>query len=145
MSAFVAVERNRINNEALAAPKLLETTVDRALNDDAAVDDLATFEQKFAMMTNGTFADFGEADWTNVVRWHRRRVLAAGPIMSSSERRCGFLYGTKKRRKLETLFLKLKALPTAVALRTPHTVTVVLPAPKRANRLEPPRRTVRYH
>ena len=126
-----------VNALALAAPRLLPTTAARAVNGNLAVRPKAQFESAFNILTGNAFRNFTAADWANC-------VVAGGAVVASLT--CDknispntdvdlFLYGLDEaaaRRKIDSLFGKFKRVEsTALALRTPHTITVVLPYPKR--------------
>ena len=129
-----------VNALALAAPRLLPATEPRTLNGNFAVRPMSQFRGAFATLTGKAFGDFTAADWANCVVAGGAIVTClsgGGPTMRISPNSDVdlFLYGLDEaaaRRKIESLFTKLKrAEPTALALRTPHTITVVLPSPKR--------------
>ena len=99
--------------------------------------DEASFKARFEELTAGTFRNWSASDWENV-------VVAGGAVVAclSCEANTSpntdvdvFLYGmddAAARAKIERIFDKLKSeSKDALALRTPHTVTVVLPYPKR--------------
>mmetsp|Transcript_35135 Transcript_35135/g.108863 ORF Transcript_35135/g.108863 Transcript_35135/m.108863 type:complete len:434 (-) Transcript_35135:64-1365(-) len=129
--------KDPVNALALAAPRLLPVTTPRALNGNLAARDEASFKARFEELTAGTFRNWSASDWENV-------VVAGGAVVAclSCEANTSpntdvdvFLYGmddAAARAKIERIFDKLKSeSKDALALRTPHTVTVVLPYPKR--------------
>ena len=126
-----------VNALALAAPRLLPTTAARAVNGNLAVRPKAQFESAFNILTGNAFRNFTAADWANC-------VVAGGAVVAclTCDKNISpntdvdlFLYGLDEaaaRRKIDSLFGKFKRVEsTALALRTPHTITVVLPYPKR--------------
>ena len=126
-----------VNALALAAPRLLPTAAARAVNGNLAVRPKAQFESAFNILTGNAFRNFTAADWANC-------VVAGGAVVAclTCDKNISpntdvdlFLYGLDEaaaRRKIDSLFGKFKRVEsTALALRTPHTITVVLPSPKR--------------
>jgi len=132
-----AARADPVNALALAAPRLLANPAPRALRGDSTVEDFPAFEARFKKLTGDAFAAFTADDWANMVVAGGAVVLALTPDAAPSPN-CDvdvFFHGLDAdaaRHKIERLFATLKAAaPSALALRTPHTLTVVLPAPKR--------------
>lgn len=135
-----AARAEPINAVALAAPRLLPQPPPRTLCGDSTVADFADFKARFETITGGAFSAFDDEDWANSVVAGGAVVLALTPMAPvAALLQEGdvdvFFYGLDAdaaRRKIEHLFaLFQSAAPSALALRTPHTITVVLPAPMR--------------
>ena len=137
-AAAAAAAADPVNAAALGAPRLMVNAAERELNGDHAVKALADFKRGFDEITAGTFDALSASDRANV-------VVAGGVVVSALHCEPGaaspnsdadvFIHGLDEvaaRAKVEALFAAFKAAsPDAVALRTPHTLTVVLPYPKK--------------
>ena len=127
-----------VNALALAAPRLLPTA---ARGPSTATSPCAPRPSSRAPSTSSPATPLprlDRRDWANC-------VVAGGAVVAclTCDKNISpntdvdlFLYGLDeaalRRRKIDSLFGKFKRVEsTALALRTPHTITVVLPSPKR--------------